>query len=127
MNEPTDRSIEHDSLEEWEHTRRSVAMLAPGAWAMQPHLNRLRSTLFDMTIPEQVLSASMWAAELLNQTLPGDHDRLTADDLDRLTAAICIASDGSLKWYRSAATSVENKKANGFDPVTEADREVERY
>lgn len=28
-------SVDGKSLEEWEHERRSVAMLAPGAWALR--------------------------------------------------------------------------------------------
>lgn len=79
-----------------------------------------------MTPPQQTLKASTWAIELISQTLPGaGDDRLNAEDLDRLTGAICDASQRSLEWYRNTETSIENKKSEGFDPVTEADRAVE--
>ena len=43
---------------------------------------------------------------------------------DAVTAAVRAASRRSLRWYRKTV-AVENKEAEGFDPVTEADRAVE--
>ncbi len=42
-----------------------------------------------------------------------------------LSAELAEASDAALEWFRQPVT-VENKMTDGFDPVTEADRSVER-
>lgn len=52
-------------------------------------------------------------------------DVLRADQIDRVTSLVREASMSSLAWYRDGV-AVENKATTGFDPVTEADRSVER-
>lgn len=47
-----------------------------------------------------------------------------AAHLDEITELVRRAGDRSLRWYRALET-VDNKRASGFDPVTEADRAVE--
>lgn len=60
---------------------------------------------------------------------------MTANDIDpaefgRLREAAHAAADAggaaALRWFRSAGLGVENKSADGFDPVTAADRAAER-
>jgi histidinol phosphatase-like enzyme (inositol monophosphatase family) len=50
---------------------------------------------------------------------------LRADQVARVTKLVQQASMSSLAWYRDGV-AVENKATTGFDPVTEADRSVER-
>ena len=50
---------------------------------------------------------------------------LRQDEIARVTNLVQTASMTSLGWYRTD-TAVSNKAASGFDPVTEADRSVER-
>jgi myo-inositol-1(or 4)-monophosphatase len=47
-----------------------------------------------------------------------------APHLDEVVDLVRSAGDRSLRWYRSLQ-SIDNKVADGFDPVTEADRVVE--
>jgi histidinol phosphatase-like enzyme (inositol monophosphatase family) len=51
-------------------------------------------------------------------------------DIDTLLAAAHAAADAArfptLDWFRSDRLTADNKRAGGFDPVTEADRAAER-
>jgi histidinol phosphatase-like enzyme (inositol monophosphatase family) len=50
---------------------------------------------------------------------------LRADQIARVTKLVQTASMSSLAWYRSDL-AIDNKAESGYDPVTEADRSVER-
>ena len=43
-----------------------------------------------------------------------------------ITEVVVTASERALDWYRRPSTTVDNKEAGGFDPVTAADRAIER-
>lgn len=53
-----------------------------------------------------------------------DIDFTIAPHLDAVADIVRVASTRSLDWYRSVER-IDNKSADGFDPVTEADRAVE--